>query len=55
MPDENLVFNHTLSLDLMFLGGHPVLHIVDVATGFGNSVFLPDLNVEDVWAAFVMT
>lgn len=53
MPDEGLVFNHTLSADLMFLDGRAVLHVFDTATGFGNSDFLQGHSLEDVWAAFV--
>lgn len=34
MPEEHLVFNEELSLELMWLNGKAVLHIVDTATGF---------------------
>ena len=33
MPEEDLSFNQTLAMDLMYLDNKPVLHVVDVATG----------------------
>lgn len=36
MPDEHLVFNLTLSLDLMFLDGRAVLHVVGSLLGSGT-------------------
>lgn len=53
MPQEDLSFNQTLALDLMYIDGTPILHVVDIATSFGNAAVLTGSTVEDVWATFV--
>jgi hypothetical protein len=40
IPDEKLVFNDELSMDLLWIDGEPALHVVDTATRFGAAVFL---------------
>jgi hypothetical protein len=40
MPDNKLVFNDELSLDILWLNGEPALHVVDTATRFGAAIFL---------------
>lgn len=52
MPADDLVFNQEISLDLFWLDGKAVLHIVDLGTGFSNAVFLNGHSVNDVWAAY---
>ncbi|PXF39742.1 hypothetical protein BWQ96_04444 [Gracilariopsis chorda] len=52
MPADNLVFNQELSLDLFWLDGKAVLHVVDRGTGFSNAVFLKRHSVNDVWSAY---
>ena len=54
MPEEELAFNQTLAMDLMYLDNLPILHIVDVATGFSNAAHLSGSSVEDVWGTFVL-
>jgi hypothetical protein len=53
MPDDKLVFNDELSLDILWLDGEPALHVVDTATRFGAAIFLEGQDVEHVWAAFL--
>jgi hypothetical protein len=53
MPDEKLVFNDELSMELLWLDGEPALHVVDAATRFGAAVFLEGQDVEHVWSAFL--
>lgn len=53
MPDEDLLFNRDLSMDIMYIYGVTVLHVVDVATGFGNAAALPGASVDDVWTTFI--
>jgi hypothetical protein len=53
IPDEKLVFNDELSMDLLWLDGEPALHVVDTATRFGAAVFLEGQDVEQVWSAFL--
>lgn len=59
--EENLVFGDELSIDIMFLEGKAVLHIVDTATRFSAATFLDahgvtyGQSVNGIWLAFVMT
>jgi hypothetical protein len=43
-----IVFNHEIQLDLMYLHGKPVFHIVDVATTFSAANFLSAQDVSSV-------
>lgn len=52
MPRET-VFNEELAIDLMFLNGQAILHVVDCRTHFSSAVFLRSQCVEGVWAAFL--
>ena len=42
IPDESVIYNHELALDLLWLAGKPVLHVVDVHTSFQNAIFVQD-------------
>ncbi len=59
--EESLVFGDELSLDLMWIDGKAVLHIVDTATRFSAATFLDSngstygQSVEGVWMAFTHT
>jgi transposase InsO family protein len=59
--EEDLIFGEELSIDLMFLGGKAVLHIVDTATRFSAATFLDShtatygQSVEGVWLALIET
>ena len=54
MPEEKVVFNQTVALDLFWLDGRAALHVVDLGTGFSNAMFLTGQSVSDVWRAFTM-
>lgn len=60
LPKEDVVFNRTLCIDLMFLTtqeGKPkgaVLHCVDKDTKFNAACFLPDQTLETVWRSYQM-
>lgn len=60
MPNEDdLVFGEELSIELMFLDGITLLHIVDTATYFSAQTFLDSSgetygkSVEGIFFAFV--
>jgi hypothetical protein len=59
IPEEDLVFGDEVSIDLMFLDGSAVLHVVDTATRFSAAGFLDDhgaaygQSVNGVWLAFI--
>lgn len=52
--EENLVFNNELALDLFWLDGKAVLHIVDIATGFSDPGFFTGHSSSDVWTAYTL-
>ena len=57
LPTQDSVkFGEELSMDLMFLDGKALLHIVDTATRFSAAAFLDDdfnQSVEGIWLAFI--
>jgi hypothetical protein len=61
IPEEDLVFGDDVSIDLMFLDGSAVLHVVDTETRFSAPGFLDDngaayeQSVNGVWLAFIET
>lgn len=50
LPEERLVFNQEVTLDLFWQDGKAVLHVVDMSTGFANAAFLSGRSVNDVWS-----
>ena len=53
IPPDEIVFNKEVALDLMWLEGKAVLHVVDCQTHFNSAAFLKGQSVEDVWDAFL--
>lgn len=49
-----IVFNRKLLLDLVYLEGKAVLHIVDQDTGFGAARFIKSVSAAAVWETFVL-
>ena len=49
MGSENLRFNETLFIDVVYIDNRPVLHLVDSATHFIAARFLADMTVKTVW------
>ena len=48
--DENGVrFNYNIIVDIMYIGGKPVLHVVDEATRFQAGRFLRDISAQHTW------
>ncbi len=50
---ERITFNDVVSLDLMFLEGKAVLHVVDLQTRLNAAKFLKAQSVNAVWSAFL--
>ena len=44
-------FNYTIVVDVMYLDGRPVLHVVDDATSFQAGRFLKNLSAKETWEA----
>ena len=53
IPADDVKFNHEVAVDLMWLKGRPLLHIVDTHTRFQNAILLKGESAQDVWDAFV--
>ena len=53
MPNEKVVFNHELAMDLVWLKSKPVLHVVDTHTHFSAAMFIPSKRVIDIWHTFL--
>jgi len=52
LPTQDIIFNQTVLLDLMYLDGKPVLHVIDKDTLFSAATFLQGETVEKVWWAY---
>lgn len=52
IPDDQIIFNHTVSVDLVWLYEKPALHVIDEQTGFRNACFLKSKSATDIWNAF---
>jgi hypothetical protein len=49
---DDIDFNYEIIIDIMYLDGRPVLHIVDAATAFQAARFLrKDVSTKSVWEA----
>ena len=46
---DDLQFNHVVAIDVMYIGGKPVLHVVDEATHYSAAVFLKRMTAEETW------
>lgn len=52
MPDL-MQFNHEIIVDVFFIDGKPVLHVVDRGTHFSASEFLQGQSAEAIWNALI--
>ena len=50
---ESVKFNEEVVIDIMYLDGKPVLHLVDAETHFSATRFLPDVSTRTVWSTIV--
>ena len=47
--DQNLVFNFSIFVNVMYIDGNPILHIIDEATRFQAAKWLQDLSAKHTW------
>ena len=47
-------FNFEILVDVMYLSGKPVLHVIDSATAFNGARFLPSMSAKDTWETLRM-
>lgn len=48
---DDCEFNYMVIVDVMYLDGKPVLHVVDEATAFNAARFLPEISAKATWDA----
>jgi hypothetical protein len=54
IQDEDIAFNHAIVVDVMYIDGKPVLHVVDQATRFQAARWLPDISAKTTWRAICL-
>jgi hypothetical protein len=47
--DQDPVFNFSIFVDVMYIDGNPILHIIDEATRFQATKWLRDLSAKHTW------
>lgn len=53
IPEDKIVFNQDIELDLVYLNGQAALHVVDTGANFSSAQFLAGHSVDDVWTPFL--
>lgn len=53
MPPKEIIFNHEVSIDLLWLDIQPVLRVVCTHTHPGNAVWIKSKTAERIWKTFV--
>lgn len=53
IPNNEIVFNHELEIDFLWLKENPVIHVAYTHTNFQNANILRDKSAEGLWDAFV--
>jgi hypothetical protein len=51
---DDLRLNHTVAVDIMYIVGKPVLHVVCEATHFQTARFLPKMTSQETWRQMVL-
>ena len=51
LRDNDICFNHTIIIDIMYIDGSPVLHVVDEATRFQAARWLNNISAQTTWDA----
>ncbi|CDF36780.1 unnamed protein product [Chondrus crispus] len=53
LPSDDVVLNRCVCMDIMFLEGKAVLHMVDKDTKFSAAAFLPKQTVDELWSTYL--
>ncbi|KAE8549770.1 hypothetical protein EYB25_008294 [Talaromyces marneffei] len=48
---DDVSFNHSIIVDIMYINGKPVLHVVDEATRFNAARWLENISAKATWTA----
>ena len=51
-PDD-VIFNRRVLIDLMWIDGNPVLHVIDAGTNFSAARFFPAEDAKTIWNTFL--
>ena len=51
MVCDDVSFNHSIIIDIIYINGKPVLHIIDKATHFNTACWLENISVKAIWTA----
>jgi hypothetical protein len=51
LRDEDIDFNHSIYVDVMYINASPILHVVDEATRFQAARWLQNMTSQHVWNA----
>lgn len=46
---DDMIFNHRVQVDTMFLDGRPVIHLVDLETQFFAAAFIKSQSTDEIW------
>lgn len=50
---EKFLFNHKVAVDLMYIHGKPVIHVIDEATYYMAPIFIRNVSSEETWKGIV--
>lgn len=53
-PDE-VVLNKTIRMDLMFIDGAPILHVIEAGMNFSAARFVTAEDTETIWSTYLYT
>eukprot|EP00171_Calliarthron_tuberculosum_P013661 IDg13661t1 len=48
---DDIYFNHTIYIDIFYIDGNPILHVVDEATRYQAALWLESASSDAIWAA----
>jgi hypothetical protein len=49
LADDTLDFNHSIYVDIMYIDGMPIIHVIDEATRFSAARFLRNVSAKTTW------
>ena len=52
---DDMEFNYQVLVDVMFINGKPILHVIDAATSFQAARFLRNMTAKEAWDALRLT
>ena len=52
---ETARFNERIMIDVMYLDGEPVLHMIDEGTHFSAAQFLPNISTQTIWTTIIQS